>query len=248
MSEDDLAWVLDAVRAGTDIRGDCTYIGGSIARGWANVSSDIDVYVLGTDHDAAENVMVEGRPRVDVHAVSAVTVDRLYAGLSWDVVRSHQDYAGARLDREWLLFERLEHAHLLDGREALAGYLQRLEASAYRHMLVQEHFNKADALLEDCLGQLAVNDDDSAVLSGQLGHLESIDGLLAARGHGAWLIKWRARAMKDARPDDLVTYEQFWRLATLADLTALGARAWAHGQVVAARELMARVDVAEFHR
>jgi predicted nucleotidyltransferase len=243
----ELEWVLDAVTAGTAIRGDCVYVGGSAARGWANPGSDIDVYVLGTTADAAEIVPVEGRPRVDVHALSAATLDRLFAGVYWDVIRNRQEYVGTRTERDWLLLERLHHAYPLAGQEALAGYRQRLAGSAYRHMLVQEHFSIADGYAEDCLGQLAVDDDDSAVLSGREAHLKAVDGLLSARGCFCWLVKWRARAMQETEPD-LLTYDQFWRIATLADLPALGPRAWARGQVAATRELMARVDVLEFDR
>lgn len=243
----DLGWVLDAVTAGTRIRGDCVYVGGSAARGWANPGSDIDVYVLGTTADAAEIVVTEGQPRVDVHAMSTTTLDRLFAGVSWDIIRDHQEYVGTRTDRDWLLLERLHHAYPLAGEDALAGYRQRLAGTAYRHMLVQEHFSIADACAEDCLGQLAIADDDSAVLSGREAHLRAVDGLLSARGCFSWISKWRARAMQETKPD-LLTYEEFWRAATMADLPALGQRAWARGQVAATRELMARVDVLEFDR
>lgn len=247
MTDQDLSWVLTAVTDGTDIRGDCVYIGGSVARGWANPGSDIDVYVLGAAADAAENVHTDGGPRVDVHALSVPTLDRLFAGFSWDVIRSHQDYVDTRSDREWLLMERLHHARPLAGHDVLAGYQQRLAATAYRHMLVQEHFSFADAYAEDCLGQLAIDDDDSAVLSGCTAHLRAVDGLLSARGCFAWNPKWRARAMQEAKPD-LLSYEEFWRIVTMADLPALGRRAWARGQVARTRELMARVDVLEFDR
>jgi hypothetical protein len=247
MADNDLSWVLTAVTDGTGIRGDCVYIGGSAARGWANPGSDIDVYVLGAETDAAENVYTDGRPRVDVHALSTAALDRLFASFSWDVVRSGQAYVDTRSDREWLLLERLHHAYPLAGHDALAGYRDRLAGSAYRHMLVQEHFSFADAYAEDSLGQLAIDDDDSAVLSGWMAHLRAVDGLLSARGCFAWNPKWRARAMQEAKPD-LLTYEAFWRIVTMAELPALGKRTWARAQVAATRELMARVDVLEFDR
>jgi predicted nucleotidyltransferase len=243
----DLSWVLDAATTGTAIRGDCVYVGGSAARGWANPGSDVDVYVLGTAADGAEIVAVEGRPRIDVHAMSTATLDRLFAGVCWDIVRNREEYVGTRSDRDWLLLERLHHAYPLAGADALAGYRQRLAGTAYQHMLVQEHFSVADAYAEDCLGQLAIDDDDSAVLSGREAHLRAVDGLLSARGCFCWLQKWRARAMQETKPD-LLTYEEFWRIATMAELPALGRRAWARAQVAATRELMARVDVLEFDR
>lgn len=245
MADPDLYWVLDAVLEGASARGDCTYVGGSSARGWSNPGSDVDVYVLGTDGDSAENVFTDGRPRVDVHALSTATLDRLFDGFSWDIISHNQEYVHTRSDREWLLFERLHHAYPLAGQDALARYQKRLAGTAYRHMLVQEHFSLADAYAEDCLGQLAIHDDDSAVLSGHTAHLHAIDGLLSARGCYAWNSKWRSRAMQEAKPD-LLSYDEYWRVATMADLPELGKRTWAGTQVTGTRELIARVDVLDF--
>lgn len=245
MIDDDLGWVLDAVTEGTDVRGRCAYVGGSAARGWANPRSDIDVYVLGADSDALEGAETEGHPRVDVHALSTATVDRLLDAFSWDVVRQGTDYLGTRSHREWLMLERLHHPYPLMGHDVLADYQQRLAGTAYRHMLVQEHFHFADGYAEDCLGQLAIGDDDSAVLSGWTSRMRSIDGLLSARGVYTWNPKWRARAMQEAK-QDLMTYDEFWRVMTMADLPTLGRRTWARDQVAAARDLMSRVDVLDF--
>lgn len=243
----DFDWVLPAMQRHGGVSGTCSFIGGSYARGWANPGSDVDVYVLGGTKDSVWAVVgaPEGRPNIDVHEMSDDTVERLYSRISWDTVRSGKNYVRTLTSREWLLLERLYHAHVLTGAEVVAEYCDRLRHSAHRHMLVQEHFTTADAYAEDCLGQLAIDDLDSAVLSGQSAFLRTVDGLLSARGCFVWNPKWRPRAMQEANPD-LVSYGTYWAVVTMADLPAMGRRAWALRCVESARDLMSRVDVLRF--
>jgi hypothetical protein len=242
----DLEWVLAAARKNGRVTGNCVFVGGSAARGWSNPGSDIDVYVLGGTEDKVWTIDPEGgRPRIDVHELSEGKIESLFALVSWDVVRSGNDYVNTLRDADWLLLERIYHAHVLAGADVLREHRSRLRQSAHQHMLVQEHFTFADAYAEDCLGQLAIDDLDSAVLSGHTAYLRALDGLLSARSCFAWNHKWRSRAMREAKPD-LVSYEVYWAMVTMADLPALGQRAWALGCVASARDIMSRVDILRF--
>jgi hypothetical protein len=244
----DLDWVQGAVEQGSSIRGSCSFVGGSSARGWANPRSDVDVYVFGCPEDWAEIVWgTDGHPDVDVHALSDARVEDLFARVSWDVVTSGKEFVDTFAERDWLMFERVHHAYVLTGHARLAEYQARLAGSAHRYMLVQEHFAFADARAEDCLGQLAAGDLDSAVLSGQATFFRAVDGLLAAHGCYASSAKWRARAMQEAAPD-LVGYDDFWKVVTMAELPAMGREGWSRQRVADARDIMSRVDVLEFTR
>lgn len=244
----DFAWVQRTVEQGSSIRGSCSFVGGSSARGWANARSDVDVYIFGCPEDRAEVVLgTDGRPNIDVHALSDGTVEDLFARVSWDVATSGTDFVGTFAERDWLMFERVHYAHVLTGHELLAEYQERLARSAHRYMLVQEHFAFADARAEDCLGQLAAEDMDSAVFSGQATFLRAVDGLLAAHGCYVSSPKWRVRAMQEASPD-LVGYDAFWKVVTMAELPVMGREAWSRQRVVEARDIMSRVDVLEFTR
>ena len=244
----DFGWVPRAVEQGSSIRGSCSFVGGSSARGWANPGSDVDVYVFGCPEDRAEIVLgTDGHPNVDVHALSDAKIESLFARISWDIVTSGKEFVDTFVESDWLMFERVHHAHVLTGHKLLAQYQERLARSAHRYMLVQEHFAYADARAEDCLGQLAAGDVDSAVLSGQTTFFRAVDGLLAAHGCYAASPKWRARAMQDAAPD-LVSYDAFWKVVTMAELPFLGREAWSRQRVVEARDIMSRVDVLELTR
>jgi predicted nucleotidyltransferase len=240
----DLSWVLESVATKTDVAGASVFIGGSSARGWANPSSDIDVYVLGgtTDRDrmipAAQS---PDRPAIDVHGLSTVAVEDLFARVDWKAVSSG-DFVNTINEKEWLLLERIHHAYVLQGHDTIADYRKRLADSAHRHMLIQYHFAQADAFAEDCLGQLEVADLDSATISGQAAYLKAVDGSIAASGCYAWSPKWRARAMQEAGQSH-VSYESYWRVQTMAELPLIGQGEFALKCVGRARELISRVDI-----
>ncbi|MFD0200687.1 MULTISPECIES: hypothetical protein [Saccharothrix] len=234
-------WVADVVRA-EELAGYCVFIGGSIARGWSNPGSDVDAYVLGAPRDATVVVKATGdRPMVDIHAISDDKLEKLFDKVSWDVAKGG-DFIDSVPIREWLLLERIAHALVVTGEPRLREVQERLDRSAHRFMTIQEHFTYADSFAEDCLGQLAVGDVDSAVISAQESFLRTVDGLLAGRRCFSRNPKWRARALRDAKPVEL-DYERYWEVQTMADLPALGARRWVHRTVTDTRAVMAEVDL-----
>lgn len=234
-------WVADVVR-GEELAGYCVFIGGSIARGWSNPGSDVDAYVLGAPRDATVVVKATGnRPIVDIHAISEDKLEKLFDKVSWDVAK-RGDFVDSVPIREWLLLERVAHALAVTGEARLREVQERLDRSAHRFMTIQEHFTYADSFAEDCLGQLEVGDVDSAVISAQESFLRTVDGLLAGRRCFSRNPKWRARALRDAKPAEL-DYERYWEVQTMADLPALGAQRWVRRTVADTRAVMAEVDL-----
>jgi predicted nucleotidyltransferase len=222
----------------------CVFVGGSTARGWGTPRSDVDVYVLGSEHDRGVTLptVEEGRPRVDVHEVSSARLEALFDKVSWEVVQAGTDFVDQLRVRDWLLLERLKHALPLRGEAALEELRARLANTAHTHMLLQQHFTYADSYAEDAVGFLEAGDVDSAALAAQTAYLRAVDGLLVASGCYAWVAKWRSRAVRDTAPPH-VSYADYWSIATMANLARDGAAAWAELRVREARLLMSRVDV-----
>ena len=235
------AWVGDVLRD-KGIAGSAVFIGGSIARGWANPGSDVDAYVL----DAAADEMVSlepggGRPPVDVHAISTATLEALFGKVSWAAARGGTPAGAVTID-EWLFLERLTYPLPVDGAPRLAELQARLDNSAHRFLTVQEHLTDADGFADDCLGQLEAGDAASAVISAQQSFLRSLDALLSSGGCLCRNPKWRSRAMREACPTAL-SYRDYWSIQTMADLPVLGESGWARRTLATARRVMAEADL-----
>lgn len=243
-ADESWAWVRDLVRSAIPLDGGSVLlIGGSLARGWGNPLSDVDAYVLGGTTEPLGPTHLQGGPRpVDVHVVGAGQLAEVLGKVSWERAQSGENLTDSLSVDDWLLLERIHHPIVLQGAEQLAALQQQLRSSAFGYLAVAEHFTYADSFAEDCLGQVAVDDLRSAVLSGQAAVLRAVDGLLCSLGCYSLNPKWRARAFADAAPAQM-SFPEYWSFQCMTGLTEENHRQWALDAVTVARRVMTDVEL-----
>lgn len=234
------------------------FIGGSMARGWANESSDVDLYVVvptpwssptssvitvpGTTGEVAVEVFRARGRRWEVKYWLDAQVDAILAKVGWDTMDDGSP-AEFRLTRpEEFLLERIHHGAAVAGPEWLDRRRAQVEGSAVRALVVARELDHADGHAEDALGQLRAGDVDSAVLSARLAFGFAVEALLAACGEFGSPEKWRARRLRAARPDAL-TWETYWETETMRAFDPAEPGAWVRRVVSECKRITRAVEV-----
>jgi len=234
------------------------FLSGSVAEGWGHANSDLDVYVI-TDHPVVgERVTFEharldltevpslsvyaGGQRIDVEYWRPSQIDELLANVA-ELPHLGGQSAGSDLDRlELALLHRISVGRALENERWLEETKKRVRESAVRAITASRYFNLADSLFNDASGLLQSGDLESAVLAARRGFDLTIDGLLATYGELAPSQKWRARKMRRAQPAE-IGWDEFWRIAVMADLPALGERRWVTTVVTRCQALIGSVEI-----
>jgi hypothetical protein len=232
---------------------------GSVARGWANDSSDFDFHVItreywqGTDAGALSvSLTPDSVPAVGVHVDDRrweikywmdTHYDQMIAKVGWD--RYEEGVASPKIfgATEELALERILSCLVLSGEEWVRRRREEIEASAFKAFATTRSLADADGSLEDALGQLAAGDTESAVLSARraLGHI--VDALLESHGvYGYWQPKWRARRFRDASPKQL-SFEEYWSLETMRDFDPAAPEGWVTQVVRLCHRLFPEIEV-----
>lgn len=249
---------LAALRAHEALPADprCVFISGSVVRGWGNSTSDLDVYVV---DDAAWTGASSGSAPVSVgsevrlnaiHAEGcrfdlvywmANRVDRLLDAVSWNAYDSGTltNHTFTRYDID--LMERLSYAAALVGHDWLAERQRRLSRSAFVTHMVMQRLNMAELLTEDAVGQLQSGDQECAVLSARLAFGHAVDALLAQRGEFGQNSKWRPCRFRAVKPEAL-TFEEYWRIETMASYDGRQPGAWVEEVVATCRRVALAVN------
>jgi hypothetical protein len=232
---------------------------GSVARGWANPGSDVDLNVVTAD--PAELPQLQGlQVRLEPDVVPTLStlalerpcelkywttgqIDQLLGQVSWDRFDAGGGTAKFLGDTEELCLERFATCVPLAGEEWVASTRRRLEESAFAAFATVRSLAGLDAAVEDALGQLAAGDAESAVLSARraLGH--GVDALLESHGvFGSAQPKWRARRFRDAAPSEL-SFAEYWDLETMRDLDPARPGGWVERVVALCRRLSMEVEI-----
>lgn len=232
---------------------------GSMARGWANETSDYDFNVVtrspwqgasartvpvpllpGTVPTASFHV--DGK-RWEVKYWTDSQVDQMLAKVTWDQFEAGTTTAKVLIDAEELFLERLISCVTLSGAGWVRGRRQALDGSAFRAFVTSRSLAAADEAVEDALGQLGAQDEHSAVLSARKAFGHTVDALLESReAYGSRTPKWRARRFRDARPDEL-SYEDYWAMETMRDFDPDRPGAWVTSVVQRCRALALDVEI-----
>ncbi|MEU3824009.1 hypothetical protein AB0F36_01645 [Streptomyces sp. NPDC029080] len=232
---------------------------GSVARGWANDSSDYDFNVVtaGPWHGpAVRTIPVALRPGTVPAAVEYVDgrrweikywldaqVDQMLAKVSWERFGEHTVAADVLTGTEELFLERLATCLTLSGTSWVRVRRLGLDATAFRAFVTTRSLAEADASIEDALGQLAADDTDSAVLSARKAFGHVVDALLESHGaFGSRIPKWRARRFHEVRPAAL-SYEDYWAVETMRDLPQERPGDWVTRVVQLCRDLSIDVEI-----
>lgn len=204
---------------------------GSVARGWANALSDYDLNIVAASRwsgsissvvrvplsasDVPCLVVTEGEWQCEIKYWEAAQIEEMMAKLAWARFESSAAGQDALSEDEELFLERVSTCRPLLGREWVDHMRERLDATAFRALLVTRSLAAADAAVEDAEGQLEAGDMVSAVLSARkaLGH--AVDALLESHGnYGSRTPKWRGRRFAEANPEQL-SFADYWDLETM---------------------------------
>lgn len=232
---------------------------GSVARGWANAASDVDLNVFTSSPATVPGaVALTVRLQPDVVPTLAVRaqerqcevkwwttgqVDQLLERVSWERFEAGGGSARFLSDTEELCLDRFVSCLPLVGTDWMAETRRKLEESAFRAFATVRSLAGVDTAVEDALGQLAAGDDESAVLSARraLGH--GVDALLESHGvFGSAQPKWRARRFREAAPPEL-SFEDYWDLETMRHLDPGAPAAWVRRVVDLCRRLSTGVEI-----
>jgi Nucleotidyltransferase domain len=217
------------------------FVVGSVARGWANPTSDYDIYLVST-RPAAGGGKVLRVPLDPPTVPSAVThvdgrrwelkfwldsqVDQMLGKVSWEQFEDGRVAGQILVDTEELFLERLATCIPLAGEDWVRRRREEVAASAFRAYVVTRSLAESDGSVEDALGQLAAGDLDSAVLSARKAFGCAVDGLLESAGeYGYYTPKWRARRFRAANPA-VMSFEEYWAIETMRDLDPADPRPW----------------------
>ncbi|MFD8805373.1 nucleotidyltransferase domain-containing protein [Streptomyces sp. NPDC059597] len=234
------------------------FVVGSLARGWANRASDVDVYVVGdapwtgslssairvplTHAEVPTETWYTGDLRWEVKYWTTGQLAEILRKVSWDSFETVSPIGQLLSRDEEQLLERLLFCHPLDGEEWVARQRELIGSSAFGASVVSYCLTNADDFVDDALGQLADGDTASAVLSARQAFGHVVDALLASHGECNRLVKWRARRMLAAQPEAL-PYERYWEVETMAGFDPAAPEKWVRDVVALCKSLSLKVEV-----
>ncbi|MFJ6384879.1 hypothetical protein ACIQI7_33325 [Kitasatospora sp. NPDC092039] len=218
----------------------CIFQAGSIVRGWGNPSSDIDLFVItgepwsgslggapipfGADEFRAIETYADGT-RCDIRYLTDKQIDTVLSKVSHQAFESAVG-EGVQLDRqETVTLEWLRHGQALENADWLTRRAQELADSAFGSVLVQRGLNYSDTRVEDAVGQMAIGDLESAVLSARVALEYAVDALLASHAEYGQNAKWRARRFR-AVEQSVLSFDEYWALETMQSFDPADPAAW----------------------
>jgi hypothetical protein len=206
------------------------FLAGSRVRGWGNVDSDLDVYIIcASEWTGAggartmvtvrpEQIVLESRvidrQRWDIQYWLDSQVSQVLAKVSWEEFDTNFFANNLLTSAEADLLERLTYAVALAGDDWLAQRREQLTASAFRQMAVVRALHWTGVFAEDARGQLASDDVESSVLSARMAFGNAIRALLADNGKLAQSPKWFARQFREM-DQDVLSFEEYWSIETM---------------------------------
>lgn len=217
------------------------YLCGSMARGWGNARSDIDLVVV---VPAAWQSPTAGELRValDPGAVPFETLQvqgqqleakywlehqilQVVEKVSWHAVRGAHAVHERLTPVEENLLGRLLTCIPISGESWIDGMRERIRESAFTTIALNRTLELVQEAVDDARGQLEAEDIYSAVLSTRIAFGHSVDALTLSRGELDRSTKWRARRVHEVAAAEL-PFGRYWDIETMRDLNALGATEW----------------------
>ncbi|MEN3304581.1 MAG: hypothetical protein V7603_783 [Micromonosporaceae bacterium] len=232
---------------------------GSVAHGWDNKRSDVDLVVVTARPWAvtrSRSIAVALQPRsIQTTSTELGTrkweikywmdsqVDQMLAKVSHARFESGRTRSRTLVAAEESFLERLPASVLLRGDGWIRRRREQLHRSAFRAFVVSRSLAAADSSIDDALGQLDGGDLASAVLSGRKAFGHTIDALLESHSvYGSQDPKWRARRFQAAKPPQ-VSYEAYWQLETMSGFDPERPVEWVERVVTFCRNLLLEVEM-----
>ncbi|MBK3571229.1 hypothetical protein [Streptomyces sp. MBT62] len=209
------------------------FCGGPAARGWSDVVAEVRVRIVTEQSWGLPGAWPQSVP-LDPGSVAALRVrvaDRTVRLTCWTAAQVEAVLAKVTRERfevpraapllveaEELLVEDLLTGCVVSGSRWISGQRVIAAAGAFREFVVTRSLGDAEGAVEDALGQLASGDVHSAVLSARKAFGHVVDSVLELAGcYGSYAPELRSRRFEEARTA-LMTYEEYWRLETMAGL------------------------------
>lgn len=235
------------------------FVVGSMARGWANDASDIDLVVVTRDRfeggEKAFSLDVPLRPgslptvafdhdgrRWEIRYWQDSQVTQVFEKVGWDAFEADRKVGDRLVEAEQLFLERLVSCVPVLGTEWVADRREQLSSSAFRSLLVMQGLTKVDAKTRTALAQLAAGDVESATLSARDAFGWAMDTLLHGHDEHGALVKWRARRFRAAAPS-LLTFDEYWALETMRDYDPADPGDWIRRVVALCKKVSLEVEI-----
>jgi hypothetical protein len=236
------------------------FVAGSLVLGWANVDSDIDVYLLcaepvtppaftdvHTTRLSRPGVPVGGLTVLgrdcDVEVWTLAQVDELVGLLTLAGQARSSSLLEGFSHFELDFVEKVSHGVPLRGAAVVARVRAAVRASAWENLLVARALDLSDIYLVDALGQADSGDPRSAVLSVKLAFGHCVDAVCAGHGSYGRSPKWRARRLASVAAAEL-PFEEYWRIETMAGYDDADPGRWVRDVLAVCRRISAAVPVA----
>lgn len=231
---------------------------GSVARGWATPTSDVDIYVvtdepfrsaeaigimvpLHPDVIWAHNAYADGQ-RWEIKYWTNGQIDQMLGKVSTKSFDSGEMIMSLTAVEEGFL-ERILTCLVITGEPWVAACRDKIRNSAYREFVVSRSLTDADKAAENAIGQLAGNDIHGAVLSAHTAMRHTVDALLdSVECYGTVTSKWRARRMRDAAPA-VLPFDQYWAMETMADLDRGNPEPWVQQVISWCKQMTIEIEV-----
>ncbi|GLY26197.1 hypothetical protein [Micromonospora sp. NBRC 101691] len=232
---------------------------GSAARGWTNVRSDYDFYLVsgtpwpGDDRDSirlpldsptiqTEAFYADGR-RWEMTYWLDDQIDQILAKVSWAEFERDRAAGQMLVSHEQAFLERLANCVPLAGEEWVSRRKQELDSSAFRSLVVARSLAAADDAVEDALGQVESGQMESAVLSARKAFGHAIDALLEQHGqYGSYSPKWRPHRFRAAMPSG-ISFARYWRLETMRTFDEKCPSDWINEVLTLCQDISLKVEV-----
>lgn len=235
------------------------FVVGSAARGWHNLRSDYDIYIVSNPlHDAETSgalpvpleppfvsleVFYAQEKRWEVKYWCDAQIDQMLAKVSWEAYERGTVAGNVLAPVEELTLARIRHCLPLIGADWVDERRGRLAGTAFRSFVIARSLGEADMYVEDALGQMEADDLESAVLSARLAFGHAVDALLEGEGEfGSHQPKWRANRFKAASPA-VLTFEEYWAVETMKTYESGDPRPWIKDVLALCQDIAMRVDV-----
>ncbi|KPI00274.1 hypothetical protein OK074_5882 [Actinobacteria bacterium OK074] len=234
------------------------FVVGSLARGWANAASDVDVYVVGEEPwsgpvpasirlslehpEVVTDFWYVGDRRWELKYWTAGQLAEILGKVSWEAFETGQPLGQLIGRDEEQLLERMLACRPLHGEDWVLEQQDRIRDSAFVASVVSYCLSNADDFVDDAAGQLDGGDVASAVLSARQAFGHAVDALLAAHGECNRLVKWRARRVAEAAPKAL-PYERYWAVETMRDFDPARPEVWVRDVMALCKTLSLEVEI-----
>lgn len=234
-----------------------TVIVGSIARGWAYSTSDLDVVVFSQTLVADERLVALTVPLspelVPVATFRAMgkawevkfwmdgQIDQLLAKVSWTAFEQDNKVGGRLIDQEEYLLARLPTCLVLSGQDWVDKRRADIAESAFKAMRVVLALDESDKSCESALGQLSAGDAEGAVLSAKNAFTFAVEAVLNASGEYLAPPKWRARRFRAANTA-LMSFDEYWSIETMRSYDPAAPHEWVNYVVSRCKDLSMDIE------